>query len=147
MGGETFEAPSLVERLFNRAVGTLVGLGVGVSDGYLVEVRGRRSGRVYTTPVYILPHRGRRFLVAPRGETQWVRNARAAGEVALTRGGRREVCRLRAVADADKGELLKAYLDRFRRSVQRFFPVPAGSAAAALAPLAGRYPVFELLSG
>jgi deazaflavin-dependent oxidoreductase (nitroreductase family) len=142
-----FDAPSPVERVFNRLFGVLVGLGLGLPHNYLLEVRGRRSGRRYSTPVDVLSHDGKRFLVAGRGETQWVRNARVSGEVTLRRGGRRAVCRLRAVPDDAKPEILKAYVDRFRLTVQRYFPVAAGSPAREFAPLAGRYPVFELIPG
>jgi deazaflavin-dependent oxidoreductase (nitroreductase family) len=140
-----FEAPSPVERLFTRLFGMLVGLGLGLPHNYLLEVRGRRSGRRYSTPVDILSHDGRRFLVAGRGETQWVRNARVSGEVTLRRGARRTAFRLRAVPDDAKPEILKAYVDRFRLTVQRYFPVRAGSPAREFTPLARRYPVFELI--
>jgi deazaflavin-dependent oxidoreductase (nitroreductase family) len=145
MSRAPFDAPSPVERLFSRLFGVLVGLGLGLGHNYLLEVRGRRSGRTYATPVDVLDHGGRRFLVAGRGETQWVRNARASGRVRLRRGRHREDCRVRAVMDGDKPELLKAYLDRFKLTVQRYFPVPAGSPRDAFAPLTARYPVFELL--
>ena len=140
-----FDAPSRLERLFNRVFGTLVGIGLGLRHNYLLHVVGRRSGRTYTTPVDLLDLGGRRFLVAPRGESQWVRNARAAGRVTLTKGRRREELRVRPLADADKPPVLKAYLDRFKRTVQRYFDVPAGSPAERFVPLAARYPVFELL--
>jgi deazaflavin-dependent oxidoreductase (nitroreductase family) len=145
MDGPSFAAPTRTERLFNRLFGALVGLGIGLPHNFLLEVRGRRTGRTFATPVDVLAHDGRRFLVAARGETQWVRNARASGRVVLRKGFRREELRLRAVPDRDKPPLLKAYLDRFKLTVQRYFPVPAGSPAADLAPLAGRYPVFELV--
>jgi hypothetical protein len=74
-----------------------------------------------------------------------VRNAEAAGEVLLQRGRRRRRCRLRPVPDADKPEILRAYLDRYRTTVQRYFPVPAGAGPDAFAEIAARYPVFELL--
>jgi deazaflavin-dependent oxidoreductase (nitroreductase family) len=142
----SFEAPSAVERLFNRAFGALLGLGIGLPHNWLLEVPGRRTGRRHATPVDVLAHDGRRYLVAGRGTTQWVRNARAAGRVTLRKGFRREVVRVRAVPDGEKPPVLKAYLDRFRPTVQRYFPVPAGSPASAFVPLATRYPVFELLS-
>ena len=88
---------------------------------------------------------GKRYLVAPRGRTQWVRNAEATGEIALKRGSWRQSFRLRAVPDAEKPELLKAYLDRFKLAVQRYFPVAAGSEAQAFAAIAPNYPVFELI--
>src|SRR5882724_7147201 len=140
-----FLAPGRAERLFNRAFGVFVGLGLGPRDYYLLQVRGRKTGRVYATPVSLVELRGTRFLVAPRGRTQWVRNAEAAGEVVLKRGSSRQRFRLRAVPGGDKPPVLRAYLDRFRPVVQRFFPVPAGSPPQAFAAIAKRYPVFELL--
>jgi len=69
----------------------------------------------------------------------------ASGEVVLKKGRRSEAFALRALSEEEKPEILKAYLDRFRLTVQRYFPVPAGSAAEAFRPLAPRYPVFELV--
>jgi deazaflavin-dependent oxidoreductase (nitroreductase family) len=125
--------------------GFLVGLGLGLRHNYLLQVTGRRTGRLYSTPVNILDLEGHRFLVAPRGETQWVRNARSSGRVWLKRGRSRQSYRVLEMADADKPRLLKTYLDRFRLTVQRYFTVPAGSPAEAFSDLASRYPVFELL--
>src|SRR5207253_6928782 len=85
-----FHAPSSLERVFNRIYGLLVGLGLGFSYNYLLEVRGRKSGRTYSTPIDLLELNGKRYLVAPRGRTQWVRNAEAAGEVTLKKGRTRE---------------------------------------------------------
>ena len=140
-----YHKATAVERFFNHAFGVLVGLGLGLSHNYLVQVRGRKTGKIYSTPVDLLELNGKRFLVAPRGRTQWVRNAEAAGEVMLKKGRARQRYRIRAISDSDKLEILKAYVDRFRTTVQRYFPVPAGSAAQAFAEIAGNYPVFELL--
>ena len=89
---------------------------------------------------------GRRYLVAPRGETNWVRNARAAGQVTLCKGRRREEFAVREVGPAQRPALLKAYLDRFALTVQRYFPLPKESPASEFASIAERYPVFELTS-
>ena len=140
-----FREPSSVERIFNKAFGLLVGLGLAPRYNYLVEVRGRKTGRVYAATVNVLEMAGRSFLVAPRGRTQWVRNAEAAGEVVLKRGASRRRFRIRAVPNDDKPEILKTYLDRFKLAVQRYFAVPAGSDAGAFREIADRYPVFELL--
>jgi hypothetical protein len=139
-----FRPPSAAERFFNRIFSLLVGWGIAPRYAYLLAVPGRRSGRIYSTPVSVLEFGGERFLVAPRGRTQWVRNGEAAGTVLLRRGRLSERLALTAVPDADKPQLLRAYLDRFRSAVQRFFPVPAGSASEAFAPLAANYPVFRL---
>jgi hypothetical protein len=74
-----------------------------------------------------------------------VRNAEASGRIALKRGSWRREFTVRAVPDDQKPELLRKYLDRFKLTVQRYFPVPAGSSVDAFIPLASRYPVFELI--
>jgi len=141
----SFRAPSATERVFNRIFGFVVGVGLGFSYNYLLQVRGRKSGKIYSTPIDLLELGGKRFLVAPRGHTQWVRNAEAAGEVTLKKGSRRQKFGLRALSDQEKPEILKAYLDQFRREVQSYFPVPAGSAGEAFRELVQSYPAFELI--
>lgn len=141
-----FQKPHLLDRLFNRAFGFLVGLGLGFTHTHLLEVRGRKSGKLYSTPVDLLTEGGKQYLVAPRGYTQWVRNAEVAGVVRLRKGRQAQEFRLRTLSEAERPPILKAYLDRFRRELQRFFPVPAGSPVERFAPLASRYPAFELLS-
>jgi len=79
----SFQEPSSAKPVFNRLFGFLIGHGIGFCHNYLLQVRGRKSGRIYSTPVDLLEIEGRQFLVAPRGQTQWVRNAEAAGEVRL----------------------------------------------------------------
>ncbi len=139
-----FLKPSPTERIFNRLFAIAIGFGLGLGHNYVVEVRGRKSGRIFSTPVDLLEIGRRRYLVAPRGETNWVRNARAAGRVGLRKGRQRDEFELREVGPAERPELLKAYLDRFALTVQRYFPIPRGSSASEFAPLAGHYPVFEL---
>ena len=141
-----FRAPTAVERVFNQVFGFLVGIGIGFSHNYLLQVRGRKSGKIFSTPVDLLELGGKRFLVAPRGRTQWVRNAEAAGEIVLKKGSKRQTFRLRPIPDADKPEILKAYLDSFKSEVQTYFSVPAGSLPEAFVPLAPSYPAFELIA-
>ena len=140
-----FTSPNAADRFFNRAFGFLVKIGLSLPHNYLLEVRGRKSGHIYSTPVNLLEISGKRYLVAPRGYTQWVRNVEASGEASLVKRGRRQAFRFQPVADQTKPEILKAYLDRFKLTVQRYFPIPAGSPAEAFQPLAARYPVFEIV--
>ena len=142
--GPQFREPTALERVFNRAFGALVGMGLAPRDYYLLQVRGRKSGRVYAMPVSLVSLHGVLFLVAPRGRTQWVRNAEVSNEIVLKRGSRHRRFRLRALADADKPPVLSTYLDRYRSVVQRYFPLPAGAPTHAFAAIAERYPVFEL---
>jgi deazaflavin-dependent oxidoreductase (nitroreductase family) len=141
-----FRPPTSLERVFNRVYGFLVGLGVGFSHAYLLQVKGRKSGKIYSTPIDLLEMDGKRFLVAPRGRTQWVRNAEAAGEIMLKKGTARRRFRLRPIPDADKPPILKAYLDRFKKEVQRYFPVTAGSPVESFRELVESYPAFELIA-
>jgi deazaflavin-dependent oxidoreductase (nitroreductase family) len=143
-GAQPFDPPGAGERVFSKLFGLLVGFGLGASHHFLVEVRGRKTGRRYSTPVDVLTLEARRYLVAPRGYTQWVRNASAAGTVVLRKGRRHEECTLRALVADEKPLVLKAYLDRYKLAVQRYFPVPAGSPPEAFRPYVDRYPAFEL---
>src|SRR6266536_3630957 len=142
---QEFLKPSATEQLFNLVFGFLVGLGVAPSYCYVLQVRGRKTGKLYSTPVNLLEMEGKGLLVAPRGRTQWVRNAEASGEVTLKRGSYQKTFHLRAVESQEKLSALKAYLDQFRREVQRYFSVHAGSPPEAFAEVEERYPVFELL--
>src|SRR6266516_7002279 len=83
--------------------------------------------------------------LAPRGETQWVRNARVSGEVWLKRGRTRQRFKLRALDDRDKPEILREYLSRYRLTVQRYFAVPAGAGLEMFSDIVRQYPVFELI--
>jgi deazaflavin-dependent oxidoreductase (nitroreductase family) len=139
-----FTQPTLVDRVINRAFGFLVKLGLGLSHNFLLEVRGRKSGRIYSTPVNVLDYKDKRYLVAPRGETQWVRNILISQRATLVKGARREDVRLGPIPDEAKAEILKAYLDGYKLTVQRYFPIPAGSPTEAFEALAARYPVFEI---
>jgi deazaflavin-dependent oxidoreductase (nitroreductase family) len=140
-----YEAPSSGEKFFNRAFGFLAGMGFAPSFIYLLEVRGRKSGKIYSTAVNLMELNGKQFLVAPRGRTQWVRNAEAAGEVTLKRGSRRRF-RLRPLDDSEKPQVLKAYLTNYKSAVQKFFPVPPSAPVEEFAKIAGGYPVFELIA-
>jgi deazaflavin-dependent oxidoreductase (nitroreductase family) len=140
-----FRKPNPVEALFNRAFGFLVGMGIGPRYMHLLQVRGRKTGRIYSSPVNLVEFNGKLFLVAPRGRTQWVRNAEATGEISLKKGRVQNKYRLRAVPKDNKPEILKLYLEKHKSAVQRYFPVPAGSAVESFRGIAENYPVFELV--
>ena len=118
-----------------------MGLGLGFSYNYLLQVRGRKSGKIYSTPIDLLELGGKRFLVAPRGRAQWVRNAEAAGEVTLKKGSKREKFGLRALSDRGEAGNSKAYLDQFKREVQALLSgacrVAGGGFSGAGAELSG----------
>src|SRR5213075_2084181 len=90
------------KRVFNPTIALLTRLGISVWGSRELRVRGRKSGEWRTTPVNLLTYEGHRYLVAPRGETQWVRNLRAVGTGELRVGRRTESFRATEVTDDDK---------------------------------------------
>jgi deazaflavin-dependent oxidoreductase (nitroreductase family) len=140
-----FLRPSGVELLAGRALAWLVRSGLVRGHFWVLEVRGRRSGRTISLPVDPLDLDGRRYLVCARGDANWVRNVRAAGEVVLARGRHRQRYSAREIDAAARPPILKAYLDRFPAEVRRFFPLPPGSPVKAFGEFAADYPVFELV--
>ena len=133
--------------VFNRIVALLTQLGVSVYGSRLLAVRGRRTGQWHTTPVNLLDYCGQRYLVAPRGVTQWVRNVRAGSEVELRLGSRRERVKLVEIADTDplKIELMRQYLRKWAFEVGVFFEgVSATSPEEDLRRIAPSHPTFRI---
>ncbi len=139
-----FNAPGWFTRhIFNPAVAGLTRVGVGVSGSRVLEVQGRRSGQWRRTPVNPLTFEGDRYLVAPRGHTQWVRNIRASGGGRLVLGRRSEEITVRELPDERKPPVLRAYLKRWAWEVGVFFDgVDAGSNDEQLLAIAPDHPVF-----
>jgi deazaflavin-dependent oxidoreductase (nitroreductase family) len=135
-----------VAGLFNTAVGWLTARGLSIWGSRVLAVRGRRSGEWRTVPVNLLTHEGARYLVAPRGHSQWVRNLRAAGGAGELRLGRRtEEFVADELADSGKPEILRAYLRRWKFEVGVFFDgVDHTASDEALLAIAPGYPVFRL---
>jgi len=138
-----FLKPTALDRFAGKVFGSLVRFGIGFKHSYVLEVKGRKSGQTFSTPINLLSHNGKLYLCASRGETQWVRNARVAGRVTLVKGSREEFS-VREVTVVERPELLKEFLERFATSVQRYYPVPKGSPVSAFAECANWMPVFEL---
>jgi deazaflavin-dependent oxidoreductase (nitroreductase family) len=133
----------VTNNFFNSLVVGLTKAGISVLGSRVLYVRGRKSGEWRTTPVNLLTHEGARYLVAPRGHTQWVRNMRVAGGGELHVGRRAEEFTATELADADKPEILRAYLRRWKMEVGVFFdgvgPEATDEQLLAIAP---GYPVF-----
>jgi deazaflavin-dependent oxidoreductase (nitroreductase family) len=141
------EPDRFTRNVFNPIVARLTGWGVSMWGSRMLEVPGRTSGEVRTTPVNVLELGDRRYLVAPRGTTQWVRNVRASGSGGLRVGRRREHVALVEVDDADKPEILRAYLRRWKWEVGQFFDgVGPDSSDADLVAVAPNHPVFEIVT-
>ena len=132
-------------RVFNPIVARLAKMGVSIRGSRVLEVRGRTSGEWRGVPVNPLPLGNDRFLVAPRGTTQWVRNIRAAGGGRLRKGRRVEDFTIVEVAHADKTPILRAYLDEWSFEVGKFFDgITKDSTESELAAIAPGFPVFRI---
>jgi deazaflavin-dependent oxidoreductase (nitroreductase family) len=129
-------------RLVNAMMAPLARLGLAGRHTYILTVRGRRTGKGYSIPV-ILIEDGARWLVAPYGDVGWVRNARAAGEVQLTRAGRSERFEIEEVGAEEAAPILQRYLKRVP-VVRPFFDVSPGSPLAEFESEAPHHPVFRL---
>ena|ERR1700682_4178603 len=109
----------------------------------LLTVRGRKSGQPHTVPVTLVEQDGHRFLVAPYGVVQWVRNIRAAGTATLTRGRRSEVISVTELPAQEAAPVLKQYLLQVR-VVRPYFDVAKDASLEAFELEAPRHPVFQI---
>jgi deazaflavin-dependent oxidoreductase (nitroreductase family) len=141
-----FQEPGWFTRnVFNRAVAGMTALGVSVYGSRVLEVRGRKSGEWRQTPVNLLEVDGARYLVAPRGNTQWVRNMRAAGGGRLKLGRRTEDFEATEVPLEPRVPILRAYLAKWKWEVGAFFAgVGPDASDAELLQIAPDHPVFKL---
>lgn len=130
----------------NRVVVGLTRAGISVWGSRVLEVKGRKTGQPRRLPVNLLGYEGHDYLVAPRGEAEWVRNVRADdGRLALLLGRGREERRATEIPDAGKVPVLRAYLTRWKAEVGMFFDgVGPDSTDEEIAAIAPRHPVFLL---
>ena len=143
---DRYVAPGwFTRRIFNPLVAGLTRAGLSVWGSRELRVRGRTSGEWRSTPVNLLMVGGERYLVAPRGQTQWVRNLRKAGRGELRVGRRWEPFRATELPDAEKAPLLRAYLRRWRAEVGVFFGgVTADASDDELRRIGPDHPVFRI---
>ena len=144
---ERYVVPGWFTRnVFNRLVAGLTRLGVSVVGSRILAVRGRTSHEWRTTPVNLLTESGTRYLVAPRGTTQWVRNLRVAGDGELRLGRRVEHFTAVEVGNDDKPPILRAYLRRWKAEVGVFFQgVGPDATDEQLRAIAPDHPVFRIV--
>jgi deazaflavin-dependent oxidoreductase (nitroreductase family) len=136
---------AFTRKVFNPLIQRLTRLGISMWGSRVLAVRGRTSGEIRTTPVNVLTLDGERYVVAPRGVTQWVRNVRVAGVCELRVGRRIETVRVDELADEVKPAILRAYLRRWKWEVGQFFDgVGTDATDAELLVNASGSPVFRL---
>jgi deazaflavin-dependent oxidoreductase (nitroreductase family) len=115
---------------------------------YLLTVRGRKSGQPRATPIVVIAQDGNRYLLAPFGAVDWVRNLRAAGEATLTRGRRSETIHARELPIGEAGSVLKRGLEGrgIPSFLMKYFELSPQSSPEELEASAARHPVFLLRS-
>lgn len=143
---DRFQEPGwFTKNVFNRVVAGLTKLGISVAGSRVLEVKGRKSGEWRRTPVNLLTHDGSRYLVSPRGHTQWVRNMRVSGNGRLVVGRRTEEFSAAEVSDDEKPSLLRAYLAKWKWEVGAFFGgVGPESSDEELRRIAPDHPAFRI---
>jgi deazaflavin-dependent oxidoreductase (nitroreductase family) len=131
--------------VFNRVVAAATRAGLSVWGSRVLEVKGRTSGEWRSTPVNLLTVEGTRYLVAPRGVTQWVRNLRVSNEGRLRLGRTLEPFTATELTDSEKVDVLRAYLRRWKAEVGVFFAgVSATSSDEEIRAIAPDHPVFRI---
>ena len=133
------------KNVFNRLVAASTRAGLSLAGSRVLEVPGRKSGEPRRTPVNLMTFEGRRYLVAPRGHTQWVRNLRVSRSGRLLVGRRAEEFSAVELPDEEKVPLLRAYLKKWSWETGQFFGgVGADAPEADLQRIAPDHPVFKL---
>jgi deazaflavin-dependent oxidoreductase (nitroreductase family) len=133
-----------LRRVGNLLMRLLLRLGLAPRTTMLLTVPGRRSGPLRSTPVTLLEENGQRWLVAPYGQVGWVRNARAAGQVKLSRGRRSETVQVKELAPEAAAPILKTYIERVPIT-RPYFDAAPDAPLAAFAAEAPRHPVFQII--
>jgi len=141
-----YDEPNLAARAGNKVIRWLAEAGVSIAGTRALRVRGRKTGKLRGVVINLLSVDGRDYVVSPRGNTQWARNARAAGSVETGPRWRSREVRIAEVADDAKPQLLRRYLDRWywevKGHVGGLTPESTDDEMRAAAP---SIPVFELL--
>ena len=132
------------KNVFNKAVELAVALGLKPAGAHVLAVRGRKSGEWRTVPVNPLDLDGQRYLVAPRGVTEWVRNLRASKSGEIRAGSRRHRFTAVELPDDEKPPILREYLERWGSVTAANFGVGKDASDEDLRRIAPAHPVFRI---
>ncbi len=139
-----YHKPTAMTRFFNSIFGLFAGMGLLPKRNIMLETKGRRSGQTRSVPVNIVDYEGRRYLVSPRGESEWVRNVRAAGGQAVFRHGKREPVRLQELPAAERAPIIQKYLAENAMATKQHFGIDPKSGIAEFERIAALHPVFRV---
>lgn len=139
-----YSRPGFFAKTFNKLFTMLFGAGIGSKNNVTVTVKGRKSGQPRSTAVNVVEYEGQRYLVAPRGNTEWVRNAYAAGGEASLKHGKSEDVKLVEVPVAERPLILQKYLRENAMATKREFGVDPRADISEFERVADRHPTFRI---
>jgi F420H(2)-dependent quinone reductase len=152
-----YRPPGRVYRRLNSTLGVLLtSLGLAPHDAVVLAVRGRSSGKTRRIPILMTRYRDVDYLIALAGESQWVRNVRAAQGHARIRRGRQRSVLLREVPARERAPIIAEYLRRGRQrsgskaaatQSRSYFGLAPDASLEELGGIAGYYPVFQVIAG
>lgn len=141
-----YKKPGAVDKVANSILGFFSSRGIGPEKIHIIEVRGRKSGQLRTAVVNIVNYEGDRYLVAPRGNTEWARNVKAANGDATLRRGDREKVRLEEVQVDQRAPIIKAYLGENAMTTKAHFGVEPDAPIEEFEKIARDHPTFKIIS-
>jgi deazaflavin-dependent oxidoreductase (nitroreductase family) len=130
-------------RFVNRMMARMIRWNIAPPRTYLMTVLGRKTGKPYSTPVTLVEKDGKRWLVSPYGEVNWVKNARAAGEISLLRNGKTDILKIKELSLVESAPILKGYITS-QGIVRPYFEVQPDSPLQDFEAEAPYQPVFLL---
>jgi deazaflavin-dependent oxidoreductase (nitroreductase family) len=142
-----YHPPSGFVKVMNAFVGRLASWGLIPGGTALLQVKGRRSGQTRSTAVTWVQQDGQRYLVAPRGNTEWVRNVKAAAGEAVLKHGKGERVRLEEVPVEQRAPIIQAYLKKTARVTKREFGLEPDAPIEEFQRIAPDHPVFRITTG
>jgi deazaflavin-dependent oxidoreductase (nitroreductase family) len=136
--------------MLNPLIRGLLRLGIPMGPNTLLTIRGRKSGKMRTTPVGLFENEGQRYLLATFGEVNWVKNLRKDGEAKIGRGRHREWVSARELTPQDAAPVFKKVLSHYlgsrtmRSFLQMGYDLAPGASDEDFLREANRHPAFEL---
>ena len=131
-------------RFVNKMMTRMIRWNIAPPRTYLMTVRGRKTGKSYSLPVTLVEREGKRWLVSPYGEVNWVKNARVAGEVNLFRDGKTEILKIQELGPKESAPILKEYITLEGNIVRPYFDAQYDAPIEAFEAEASQHPVFLL---
>lgn len=140
-----YNKPAGLVKAMNAFVSWLASLGIVPGGTVTIETKGRKSGQTRSNAVTVVEHEGQRYLVAPRGETEWVRNVRAANGEAVLRHGARKPVRLEELPIEQRAPIIKPYLKKTAMATKGEFGLEPDADISEFERIAPKHPVFRIL--